>query len=150
VKRWLLRFREGDRSCEDRTRARRSVTILGDFFSKFLSEHPFVPAKNIASQVDINVSRVKDLLARELELRHFPRRWVPHSLWEGQKNKQVTQSRLLLDLLKRNQMADFNAIATGDELWFRYMYPESRHFLRPQWNRHIKSDDHNFLLGRGS
>jgi hypothetical protein len=37
VKRWLPRFREGDISCEDRNRAGRSLTILGEVLSKFLS-----------------------------------------------------------------------------------------------------------------
>jgi hypothetical protein len=29
---------------------------------------------------------------------------------------------LLLDLLQRHQTGDFNAIATADEPWFRYVY----------------------------
>jgi pleiotropic regulator 1 len=58
---------------------------------------------------------VKVLLARELGLRKFIRRWVPHSRLEHQKNERVAQSRLLVDLLQSHQTADFNAIATEDE-----------------------------------
>jgi hypothetical protein len=82
---------------------------------KSLSKYPFASAKNTASHFDINVPTVKDLIARRLELRTFIRRWVPHALLEHQKNERVTQSRLLLDLLQRHQITDFNAIATGDE-----------------------------------
>jgi transposase len=85
--------------------------------SKFLSKYLFASTKNIASHFDLSVSTVKDLLARELELRKFTQRWVPHFLSERQKSEQVTQSRVLLGLLQRHQAADFNAIATGDESW---------------------------------
>jgi hypothetical protein len=61
---------------------------------------------------------VKNLLARELGLREFTRKWVPHARSERQKNEWVTQSKLLLDLLQSHQTADFNAIAIGDESWF--------------------------------
>jgi hypothetical protein len=48
-----------------------------------------------------------------------------------QKNERVAQSRLLLGLLQRRQMADFNAIAAGDESWFRYVYPAGTVYARP-------------------
>jgi hypothetical protein len=108
VKRYLRRFREGDTSCEDRKRARRPFTSLGDVFSKFLSKYSLASANNIASHFDISVSTVKYLLARELGLRKLPRRWVPHFLSERQKIERVTQSRLLLGLLQRHQTADCN------------------------------------------
>jgi hypothetical protein len=75
------------------------------------------------SHFDIGGSTMKDFLARELELCKFTRRWVPHSLSEGQKNEWATQSRLLLGLLQRHQTADFSAIAIEDESWFRYVCP---------------------------
>jgi hypothetical protein len=91
--------------------------------SKFLFKYLFASAKNIASHFDISVLTVKDLLAHELGLRKFTQRWVPHSLSDRQKNEPVTQSRLLLYLLQRHQTADFNATATGGELWFGDVYP---------------------------
>jgi transposase len=123
VKLWLRRFREGDTSCEDRSRAGRPLTILGEVLSKTFSKHPFASPENIASHFDLRVSTVMGLLARELGLRIFTRRWVPYSLWERQKDEQATQSRLLLDLVQCYQTANFNAIATGDESWFRYVDP---------------------------
>jgi transposase len=74
VKRCLRRFREGDTSCKLRNRARRPLTILGDALLKFLSKYPFASPKNIASQFDISVSTVKDLLVHEPGLRKFIRR----------------------------------------------------------------------------
>jgi hypothetical protein len=119
----LHHFREGDTSCEDRNRSRRALAIGGGILSKLLSKSPFASAKEIASHFYISVSTVKDILARELGPRKFTRRSVPHFLSERQKNERVSQSRLLLDLLERQHRADFNAIATGDESGFRYVYP---------------------------
>jgi transposase len=130
VKWWLHRFREGDTSCEDRNRAERPLTILGEVLSKLLSKYSFVSAKNIASHFDISVSTVNDLITRELGLRKFTRRCVPHSWTERQKNEQVTQLRLLLDLLQRHQAGDFNVIANGDKSWFRYVYPARTMYAR--------------------
>jgi uncharacterized protein YeaO (DUF488 family) len=55
---------------------------------------------------------------------------VAHSLLERQKNERVTQARLLLHMLQLHKTADFNAIATGDELWFRYMYLDRTMYAR--------------------
>jgi hypothetical protein len=123
VKQSLHWFREGDASCKDRNRAERPLTISGEVLSKFLSKNPFASAKNIVSRFDISVSTVIYLLARELGLRKFTGRWLPHSLSEPKENERVTQSRLFPDLLQSHQTADFNAIASGNESWFRYMYP---------------------------
>jgi transposase len=115
IKRWLRRFREGDTCFEEGNRAGRPPAIFGDVSSKFFSKYPFVSAKNVVSHFDITVSTVKDFLAREPRLRKYPRRWVPLSLSERQKNGRVSQSRLLLDLLQCHQTADFNATAAKDE-----------------------------------
>jgi hypothetical protein len=42
---------------------------------------------------------------------------------QGSEKERVTQSRLLLDLLRQHQAIDFTEIASGDESWFRYVYP---------------------------
>jgi hypothetical protein len=75
--------------------------------SKLLSKCPFASAKNIMSHFDISVSTVRDLFARQLGVRKFTRRWVPHSLSDRQNDEWVIQSRLLLDLLRHHQTADF-------------------------------------------
>jgi hypothetical protein len=95
-----------------------------------LDKYPFASTKNIVSHFDIGGSTMKDLFARELGLCKFTRRWVPHSLSERQKNKWVTQSRVLLDLLQRHQTADFNAIAIEDQSWFRYVCPTCTIYAR--------------------
>jgi hypothetical protein len=46
-----------------------------------------------------------------------------YSLSERQRIERATQSRLLLNLLQCHQKADFDAIATGDESWFRCVSP---------------------------
>jgi hypothetical protein len=128
---WLVcRFREGNTSCKDKTRSGRSLTIFEDVLSKFLLKYPIASANIIAKHFDISVLTVKDLLIRELGLRKFTRRWVSHSLSAAQKREWVTQSRLMLDLLRQHQAADFKAIATKDESWLCYVYPSRTMFAR--------------------
>jgi transposase len=101
VKRWLRRFRKGETSYKDRSRAREPLTILGDVSLKLLSKYPFASGKDISNHFDISVSTVKNLLAHELGLRKFTRRCLPPSRSEHEKKEWVTQSRLLLDMLQR-------------------------------------------------
>jgi hypothetical protein len=60
VKRWVLCFREGDTSCEDKSKLGRPLPVLGDVLSKFFLKHPFASAKIIAKHFDIRGPAVKD------------------------------------------------------------------------------------------
>jgi hypothetical protein len=51
---------------------------------------------------EISLSIMNDLLKRQLGLRKFTRRWIPLSLPEAEERKRVTQSRSLLELLRRH------------------------------------------------
>jgi hypothetical protein len=81
---------------------------------------------------------VKEILRRELGLKKFSRRWVPHFLSDGQKKLRVDASRKLLSLLGIDAEHNFKRIATGDESWFRYssysdlMFPGSRESVVPR------------------
>jgi hypothetical protein len=122
VKRWLHRFREGNTFSKHRNRPRRSLTFLGDVLSKFLSKFLFGSAKNIASQFCISLLTLKDLFVHEFGLRNFTRKRAQLAIGGPEKDR-VTQPRWLLDLLRRHQIVDFTEIATGDESWFRYLFP---------------------------
>jgi hypothetical protein len=67
---WLHRFREGNTSCEDRSRSRRPLTVLQDSVLKLLLKYPFASAKNIAIHFGISLSTVKGPLMREPGLRN--------------------------------------------------------------------------------
>jgi transposase len=74
VRRWMHRFREGDTSCEDKSRLDEPIIILEDFLSNFILKYSFVSAKIIAKHFDISGSTVKDLLIPEMGLRKFTQR----------------------------------------------------------------------------
>jgi hypothetical protein len=63
---------------------------------------------------------VKEILRRELGLKTFSRRWVPHLLSNDQKKLRVDPSRKLFSLLEKYGEHNFEGIATGDESWFQY------------------------------
>jgi hypothetical protein len=65
---------------------------------------------------------IKEILTRDLELKKFARRWVPHQLNPSQKVQRVEPAKLLLQILQMLQPNAVDGIATGDESWFQYMY----------------------------
>jgi hypothetical protein len=56
-----------------------------------------------------------EILQRDLGLKKFSRRWVPHQLGSSQKIDRVNRSRALLHLLQQLQSFDFKQMTTGDE-----------------------------------
>ena len=99
VKRWIRKFKNGDSSCDDDSRPGRPVTILGPVLQKFLDRYPFSSAKVISRHFRISPSTVKEILRRQLGLKTFSGRWVPHLLSDDQKQLRVDASRKLLSML---------------------------------------------------
>jgi hypothetical protein len=81
---WLARFCTGDISCFDEARPGRPLLILGRPLKHFLEKFPFASARTITMQFNVSHSTVKDILSRELGLRKFSRRCVPHQLSDSQ------------------------------------------------------------------
>jgi hypothetical protein len=84
----------------------------------------------IAKHFLINPYTVKEILQRELGMRKFSRRWVPHSLTSAQKVARVNASIEMLRILQESAANDFDGVTTGDESWFQYIYPSSEMFVR--------------------
>jgi hypothetical protein len=114
VKRWLRKFKSGDRSCLNQNRPDRPLPILRPVPKKFLDRYPFAGAKALSRHFDISLPTVKEILHRELGLKKYSRRWVPLELSEGQKKCRVDQSEMLLDMLQLYEH-NFEGITTGDE-----------------------------------
>jgi hypothetical protein len=76
------------------------------------------------------VPPVNDILQRELGMRKFSRRWVPHFLSTAQKVARFKASKTILRVLQDAESKDFEGIATSDESCFRYFYPSSTMFAR--------------------
>jgi hypothetical protein len=96
VKRWLRKFKSGDLSCLDENRPDRPLTILERVLKKFLDKYSFASAKALSRHFDISPPTVKKILHRELGLKKYSRKWVPHELSEDQKSAESINQRCFL------------------------------------------------------
>jgi hypothetical protein len=118
-----------------------------------MQKYPFASARVIAQHFLTTVPTIKDIIQRELWMRKFSWRWVPHFLSPAQKAARVEASKTILRVLQDAESNDFEGIATGDESWFSYCYPSSTMFARasseiiPRTRQTIgaKNNDNNFL-----
>jgi hypothetical protein len=124
IKIWLQNFGNGDLSCKNSPRSGRPLLTLGRQLEAFMQKCPFASAGVIAQHF-LTVPTIKDILQRELGMRKFSRRWVPHFLSPVQKVARVEASKTILRVLQGTESNDFEGIATGDESWFRYCYSSS-------------------------
>jgi transposase len=115
VKRWIRKFKNRDLSSHDDSRPGRHMSILGLVLQKFLDRYPFSSTRVISRHFRISPSTVKEIVRRELGLKKFIRRWVPHLLSDDQKKFRVDASRKLLSLLGMYAEHNFEGIAPGDE-----------------------------------
>jgi hypothetical protein len=115
VKKWCVRFTEGDLTCSDQMRTGRPDHRLGTELSQFLQEFPFATARQLGKHFNESKNTIKATFERELWLRKFSRRWVPHSLSESQKVDRIRKARHMLDFLQEQTDKSFNYIMTGDE-----------------------------------
>jgi hypothetical protein len=83
--------------------------------SRFLSKCPFASARIIAAHFGIARDSVKMILAREVGLETFSRRWLPRQLSGAQKKSRVEFTRDVVQILEDHQELQFDGIATGDE-----------------------------------
>jgi hypothetical protein len=86
----------------------------------------------IANHFLVNPHTVKEILQRELGMRKFSRRSVPHSLTSAQHVAHVDASIEMLRILQESEANDFDGVTTGDESWFQYIYLPSEMFARSQ------------------
>jgi histone-lysine N-methyltransferase SETMAR len=64
-------------------------------------------------------------------------RWVPHSLWDSQKQKRVEISELLLERFTNDRNNFISRIVTVDETWIHHYDPETKR-QSMQW-KHVNS-----------
>jgi transposase len=119
IKIWLQKFRNGDLSCKDSPRSRRPLLTLEPQLEAFMQKYSFASARVIAQHFLTTAPTVKDVLQRELGMRKFSRRSVPHFLSLAQKIAPVEASKARLRVLQDAESNNFEGIAMGDETWFR-------------------------------
>jgi hypothetical protein len=130
IKIWLQKFRNDDLSCKDSPGSGRRLLTLGPQHEAFMQKYPFASARVIAQHFLTTVPTVKDIHQRNLGMRQFSRRWLPHFLNPAQNVARIEVSKTILRVLQDAESNDFEGIATGDESWFRYCYPSSTIFAR--------------------
>jgi hypothetical protein len=125
IKIWLPKFRNGDLSCKDSPLSVRPLLTLGPQPGTFIQKCPFGSSRVIAQHFLTTIPTINDILQRELEMRKFSRRRVPHFLSPARKIARVKSSKTILRVLHDAESNDFKGIAVGDESWLRYCYPSS-------------------------
>jgi transposase len=115
VKRWIRKFNNGDFSCDDDCRPGRPMAIFGLVLQKFLDTYRFSSTKVISRRFRISPPTAKAILRRELGLKKFSSRLVPHLVSDGQKKLRVDGSQKFLSMLGMYAEHNFEGIATGDE-----------------------------------
>jgi transposase len=129
IKIWLQKFRNGDLSCKDAPRTRRPLLTLEPQLAASLQKYLFATARALAQHFLTSVPTIKEILQRELGLKEFSRRWVPHFLSPTQNVAHVEALTKMLRILRELEENHFEGIAAGDESWFEYSHRSTQIFL---------------------
>jgi transposase len=96
IKIWLQKFRNGDLFCKDSPRSGRPLLALRPQLEAFMQKYPFASARVIAQHFLTTVPTITDILQRELGMKKFSRRWMPHCLSPAKKVVRVEAVKTLL------------------------------------------------------
>jgi hypothetical protein len=80
IESWLARFREGDLSCADHSRSDRPVINISECLRAIFNKSPFASANMMSKHFHIPRGTIMEILRRDLGLKEFSHRWVPHQL----------------------------------------------------------------------
>jgi hypothetical protein len=80
VKNWLRRFKSGDLFCGDEERPGRPLISLSPALQCFLKKFLFTSVGVMTERFSMDPDHIKSILDRELSLRKFTHRRVPHIL----------------------------------------------------------------------
>jgi hypothetical protein len=78
-----------------------------------MHQYPFAGARLIAQYFLTTVPTIENILQRELGMRKFSRRWVPHFLSPAQKVSRFEASKTILRVLQDAESNHFEGLATG-------------------------------------
>jgi hypothetical protein len=118
----VRRFKSGGLSCGNEERPARPLTSLCPAFLFILKKFSSASARVMAGNFAVDRATIKSILDRELGLKKFTCRWVPHMLSAEQRLGTVTESQSLLTILA-NLLAEKNVqgIIIEDKSWFAYL-----------------------------
>jgi hypothetical protein len=122
IKIWLQKFRNGDVRYENVPGSGRPPLTLRPQLAALLQKYLFASARLLAQHFLTSVPTTKEILQRELELKQFSRRWVPHLVSPAQKVACVEASTEMLRILHTSKKDHFEGIARSDESSFHNSY----------------------------
>jgi hypothetical protein len=86
----------GDFSLDDENRPGRPLNAFAQVIYPFLGDEPLIPARVLPERLATSPHTIRNIVARDLGMRQFPRRWVPHELTSSNKKKRVKEAQMLL------------------------------------------------------
>jgi hypothetical protein len=139
----LRRFKSGDLSCGDEERPGRPLISLGPALQRFLKKFSFANTRVMTEHFSMDRATIKSILDRELGLRKFNRRWMPHILSAEQKLRRVTESQRLLTILTnlaektfRGSLQDPEGILRAiQEAWYHFTFEDFQNVFKSWMER---------------
>ena len=89
---------------------------------KALNEEPYSSINYLATTLSSNKATIYRYVTVYLNRVYKHSKWIPHLLSDPQKQKRVTESKLLKEILIKSRENGWRDIITGDQSWFTYGY----------------------------
>jgi hypothetical protein len=107
------------------SRPGKPLTDWAEPFRLFIQNYSFAGACMLSRHFSVCAITAKEIFVRDLGLKKFTQRWVPHTLSDPQQVTRVETSNELLQILNDLEADSFDGITTGNESWFHYLYESS-------------------------
>jgi len=128
IYKWIERFKKGNFSVKDEERHGRPTLGIRKDVEKLLENDPFLSARSIATELQVDKNTVIKTLKEEMDMRKVCFHWIPKDLNEAQKLKRVECAKQMLEALKGARYV--STIYTGDESFLYWKNPRNSMWLQ--------------------
>ena len=129
LRRWVLRFRNGEESISDKPRSGRpssaSTPETVEKVNGLIMQNRRIRVRDLAMQVGCSTGTIVNII-NQLNYRKVCARWVPKLLTQEQKDARRDISSDLLRAYRNAGEEFFRGTVTGDESWIHHYQPETR------------------------
>ena len=130
VCKWVCSFNDGRESIENDPRVGRPVSVLTEnniaAVKTLIEEDAHYTVQEIEELSGIHSSSVLKILREGLGLRKICARWVPHLLFDEQKQSRVRRASQVIEKYDKCDPRRLEEIVTGDETWIYHFQPDSK------------------------
>ena len=128
IRKWTLKFMEGDFTLEDKARCGRPKDqSLRLRVQEQVESCPYSSAREIAKRIGCDKNSATKILRIDLGMSKVNFRWIPKELTCSQKAKRVEVSKEMLSVLMNKHQ--HNLVYTQDETWIRWKNPRKTMWL---------------------